>query len=109
MTPLSYLAFWFIKNYKEQGIDSLYAQKLASTCLGVDNVLKNIFPTRDAYLDNFLSFNSFTSLAESVNVRDEFFNHVIDQVYFIKFPIERNKLVKMWNLKPKGIYPSRRL
>lgn len=105
-TPLLYMAHWFRKHEMEvYSSDRIYASKLSSTCLSIDRLIFERVGSRerDAYLDYFCLFNNFQDLCRDLNYQEEFFMFKIAEVFNQKFPMDRAKLIRMWNLKPRGI------
>jgi negative regulator of genetic competence, sporulation and motility len=107
-TPMQYLHFWFIKNKTENYYSKDTAAKLGSICMEVDrSIFQRISSEenkRDAYLNYFCSFADFNTLSIDLNIQtDQYFIYTVAEIYHLKFPMEKKKLEKMWNLKPKGI------
>jgi hypothetical protein len=112
-TPMQYLNFWFIKNKLENNFPKETTAILACTCRSIDGEILNrirgdrrgeIANIRDLYLDYFCSFPNFNALVFDLGFKlDDYYVQVVAPIFDQKFPMERSKLQKMWNLKPKGI------
>lgn len=115
-TPLQYLAFWHKQEEVKLGYSKNEAQVVASICYDVDYyIFKKIGnKEKDSYLDYFLQFNSFEELCFDLtqtydsDLFSYFEEHLkeISLTFEKRFPIEKNRLKKMWNLKPLGFSKS---
>lgn len=122
-TPMRYLALWFKKHRAtDYRFDLETARLLSQTCNSIDfsiqlkirrelgtnltqmELSKNL-NFRDGYIDFFSRYTSFNELCLSLDayIENQDFISIINDVFILKFPMEKKKLQKMWNLKPKGI------
>lgn len=107
-TPMQYLYYWFLKDKLTNNYPKETATILAITCQSIDRAIINKVGIqgnrRDLYIDYFCSFQNYIDLIIDLefNIND-YFIKIVEPIFNEKFPIEKIKLQKMWNLKPNGI------